>query len=130
DFWDGMDTRHVTRMEVAISIAARTRDVADRFFTEIEQRRKKLSIYRGKVIDPVVHAGGIHTIGFRAIQQVREDNLVLPDRVKELVHRSIIGFYDHREVLEGLGIEMKRGVLFHSPPGTGKTSLSLYLAAH
>ena len=31
DYWDGMDTRHVPRMEVTISIAARTRDVADRF---------------------------------------------------------------------------------------------------
>jgi hypothetical protein len=128
DYWDGMDTRHVPRMEVTISIAARSRAVADRFFAEIEDRRKRLSIYRGKVIDPVVHAGGIHTIGFRAIQQVREDHLVLPEQVKDLIQRSIIGFYDHREVLEGLGIEMKRGVLFHSPPGTGKTSISLYLA--
>ena len=27
-------------------------------------------------------------------------------------------------------MEMKRGILFHGPPGTGKTSISLYLAGH
>ena len=80
------------------------------------------------MIDPVVSGGGIHTIGFRALHRVREEDLILPESVKQLIHRSIIGFYNHREVLEGLGIEMKRGILFHSPPGTGKTSISLYLA--
>src|SRR5262249_14495704 len=113
---------------VCVSIACRSREVADRFFAELEERRKRHSVYRGKVIDPVLHNGGIHTLGFRAIKHVREEDLILPDSVKRLLRHAIVGFYQHGELLTGLGIEMKRGLLLHGPPGTGKTSISLYLA--
>jgi hypothetical protein len=128
DYWDGMDTRNVPQQHLSVSIACRSREIADRFFKELEERRKRLSIYRGKVIDPVVSGGAVHTIGFRALHKVRAQDLILPEKVKTLIHGSIIGFYDHRDVLQELGIEMKRGILFHGPPGTGKTSISLYLA--
>src|SRR5205823_5565827 len=101
---------------------------ADRFFAEVEERRRRSSIYRGKVIDPALHGGFIHAIGFRAIKQVREQDLVLPDAVKRLIDRAVVGFCSHGPLLERLGIELKRGILLHGLPGTGKTSISLYLA--
>ena len=128
DYWDGMETNHVPLQRVSVSVACGTRDAADRFFAELEDRRKRLSIYRGKVIDPALHGGLIHAIGFRAIKQVREHDLVLPDAVKRLIDRSVVGFCSHGLLLERLGIELKRGILLHGSPGTGKTSISLYLA--
>ena len=116
--------------QIWISVACRTREVANRFFAEIEERRQKLSIYRGKVIDPVVTAGSIHTIGFRAIRPVSDKQLVLTDEVRDLLQRSVLSFYQHRDTLRDLGIDLKRGLLFHGPPGTGKTSICLYLAGH
>lgn len=129
DYYDNIDGRNATpRTQIKVSVACRDKGVADRFFQELEDRRRRLSVYRGKVIDPVVGGGAIHSIGFRPIERVTEDDLILPDEVKRLIRSSILGFYKHADRLEALGIEMKRGVLFHSQPGTGKTSISLYLA--
>jgi SpoVK/Ycf46/Vps4 family AAA+-type ATPase len=128
DYDDDFESRRATQKLLMVSIACREKAIADHFFEQIEQRRRTLSVYRGKVIDPDVHGGGIHGIGFRAIKRVTEENLVLPDSVKQLLHNAIVGFYNHADTLRSVGVEMKRGVLFHSPPGTGKTSISLYLA--
>ena len=130
DFYelDSLDSRHAPRMQIWVSIACTQKSIADDFFKEIERRRRTESVYRGKVIDPVVDAGGIRTIGFRAIQNVEAENLVLPDKVNELLISSMLQFYKHSALLEEFGIEKKRGVLLHGPPGTGKTSICLSLA--
>jgi ATPase family associated with various cellular activities (AAA) len=129
-YHEGFESATGPTQQIWISIACRSRDVANRFFAEIEERRQRLSIYRGKVIDPVVAPGSIQTIGFRAIRPVTADQLVLTDEVRNLLHRSVLSFYQHRDTLQELGIDLKRGLLFHGPPGTGKTSISLYLAGH
>ena len=129
DYDEDMETHSAAVGMINLSIACRSKAVADFFFTEIEERRQRLSVYRGKVIDPVVNNSGIQTIAFRRITPVSEKDLVLPEKVKELIHGSIVAFYEHQAALSELGVELKRGVLFHSPPGTGKTSISLYLAA-
>jgi energy-coupling factor transporter ATP-binding protein EcfA2 len=128
DYWDGMDTASVPMQQITVSIACSRREVADRFFAEVDARRRRMSVFRGKVIDPAVRNGAVLAIGFRAVKQVREEDLILPDAVKELVRHAVVGFYQNTPLLEELGVEMKRGVLLHGPPGTGKTSLSLYLA--
>jgi ATP-dependent 26S proteasome regulatory subunit len=126
--WQGLDDGAAPIQQVFLSIACRSKEVADNCFRAIEERRQRLSIYRGKVVDPLVHANGIASIGFRALQKVSGDSLVLRQDVCELVDSAIVGFYEHRERLTTLGIDLKRGILLHGPPGTGKTSIALYLA--
>jgi energy-coupling factor transporter ATP-binding protein EcfA2 len=119
-------SQSVSRLQ--LSIACRSRDVADFFFAEIERRRQSLSVYRGKVIEPVVNNAGVQSVGFRKVQPMRAEDLELPPNVKELIDNSIVAFHENRDALSSLGVELKRGVLFHSPPGTGKTSICRYLA--
>lgn len=128
EYEEDMEAQSPPLAMLKLAVACRSREVANRFFHEIEERRRRLSVFRGKVIDPVVAPGGIRTITFKEIKQVTERDLVLPEPVKGLIHGSIVSFYRNHEALARIGVEMKRGILFHSPPGTGKTSISLYLA--
>jgi hypothetical protein len=123
-----MDAQSARPAYLDLGIACTSRAAAAFFFDQVDDRRRRLSVYRGKVIDPHVSDGGIQTIAFRRIQPVAESDLVLPDSVKALTHGAIVSFYRHADALRSLGVDLKRGVLFHSPPGTGKTSISLYLA--
>lgn len=128
DYWDDMQTNQAPAVQLTIGVACRRRDAADRFFAEMDDRRRRQSVYRGKVIEPVLAGNMIHSIAFRTVKRVQEQDLILPDEVKTLLRAAVVGFYRHSSLLEELGIEMKRGLLLHGPPGTGKTSVSLYLA--
>jgi len=128
DFDEDMEARTPRATTITLSLACRNRAIANFVFNELEKRRQELSIYRGKVIDPVIAPGGIRTIGFKRIKGVTEADLILPQSVKSLIENSIIGFYKNQETLRALGVSLKRGILFNSRPGTGKTSISLYLA--
>ncbi|MBI2373784.1 MAG: ATP-binding protein [Deltaproteobacteria bacterium] len=126
--YDGIEAQTAPTMSVLVSIAVKEKEIADRFFRNLEAKRRTHSVFRGKVIDPVVDTGGVRTIGFRAIRPVPRESLVLPDRVRTLLESSVLKFYAHRATLDRLGVEKKRGILFHGPPGTGKTSVCLWLA--
>lgn len=115
--------------EIVLSIMCPDRELTDQFFGLLNRYRRELSIFRGKVIDPVIDSRGIQSIAFRHIRKVGADDLILPDSVRSLLERSVVGFARNREKLLKLGVELKRGLLLHGQPGTGKTSLCLYLAA-
>lgn len=53
----------------------------------------------------------------------RREDLILPDSIWRVVDRDLLGVLRHRERLRDLGLGVNRGVLFHGPPGTGKTQL-------
>jgi hypothetical protein len=113
---------------IQISVACRSKEVAAKVFKEIEELRRKLNVFRGKVVVPEIDAGGIHSLGFSKLRLVAENELILPESTKRLIDGSVVAFYRNREKLREAGVEMKRGILLCSPPGTGKTSVALYLA--
>ena len=53
--------------------------------------------------------------------------LILPDGLLELIERQVVGIAAHRDAFRAARQHLKRGILLHGAPGTGKTHTIRYL---
>jgi hypothetical protein len=102
------------------------------FLDSVERLISQTGSYRGKVISlEASHsysgkAGGVKVHRLRSV--LRED-VILPDKTLGLLERNVQEFIKQRDRLRGLGMAVKKGLLFYGPPGTGKTHTIHYLAS-
>lgn len=54
-------------------------------------------------------------------QDASWDDVILDEEMKSSVRRDIEGFFDERDQYKKFAIPWKRGIIFHGPPGNGKT---------
>jgi hypothetical protein len=121
---------------VHVEIAVPPGDAAARlsraFLDEIEALVKQTGSYRGKVLSLEAasdYSGRAGSVRVHRLPAVTRDEIILPDQTLSLLERNVHGFIRQRGRLQGLGLAVKKGLLFYGPPGTGKTHTIHYLAS-
>ena len=120
------------QVEIA-TLPQRTRnDVSADVFLELEHAITQARSYRGKVISLEQrdnYSGRASNVRVHKLRTVSREQVILPEKTIRLLERNVTGFIEQRERLQELGMSVKKGLLFHGPPGTGKTHTIHYLAS-
>ena len=116
--------------EVVLQITGAAQDRIQATLGEVQALASERSVFRGQVISfgPEVFGPGRQVpMNFLERPSVGRDQIVLPDEVLDNIERQVLGVGRHSGRLLASGQHLKRGVLLHGAPGTGKTHTVGYL---
>jgi hypothetical protein len=113
-----------------VEVACADGDRARRVIDEIRRLAIENNVFRGHVIafgGEVFGRGGGALLSFLDRPHVARDQVILPPEVLDGIERQVLGVARHAGRLLASGQHLKRGVLLHGAPGTGKTHTIRYL---
>jgi hypothetical protein len=118
--------------QLALEVMAPGRDRAEAVLAEVRRLMGERNVYRGRVLE--LRARHFHDdegapLTVRTLPDVTRDRIVLPGGVLERVERQAFAIARNADRLRASGRHLRRGLLLHGAPGTGKTLTVMYLAA-
>lgn len=118
-----------------VEVLAESRQAAEEFIAFIRNTIARVNVYRGKILSVSTSQNGIEGLRsgtglkFHRVPKVSREQIILPEGLLQRIERQTVAVGQYSEALKRARRKLKRGILFHGKPGTGKTLTAMYVAS-
>jgi AAA+ superfamily predicted ATPase len=112
-----------------VEVMAQRNEAAHKLIADLRRSMRERTIYRGRVLSLSVNQRNALDVNFHTLPEIGTDDIILPKGLLDRIERQTVRFTANAEKLKAAGRHLKRGLLLHGSPGTGKTLTAMYLAS-
>lgn len=114
---------------VVLEVLCADWELADAVLADVRRLALVNNVFRGQVVSFGSEMFGPRetALTFHERPHLPREALVLPPGLLEEIEAQVVGVARHAPELQAAGLHLKRGLLLHGPPGTGKTHTVRYL---